>query len=73
MALACLRLPVDYDKGLDVVDCRTGEVLAWRGTPQSAYEVAEQLNATYPPGTVPPAYDTLVHEIVGWRIAGVAG
>lgn len=71
--LAAIREPRDYDKGLDVVDTRTGETLAWRGEARSVNEIAALLNETYPPGTVAPAHDTLVHEIVGWRIAGVAG
>lgn len=70
--LAAIREPTDYDKGLDVVDARTGEVLAWRATWKSANEIATLLNEDYSE-TMAPAYDTLVHEIVGWRISGVAG
>lgn len=66
--LAYIREPLDYDKGFDVVV--RGETVAWRGTFESAQEVARQINETY---EVAPAFDTLVHEIVGWRIAGVAG
>jgi hypothetical protein len=73
--LATVREPLDYDKGLDVVDSRTGETLAWRGGDNgaSAVELADHLNEVYPPGTPWPAHDTLVHEIIGWRITGVAG
>jgi hypothetical protein len=85
--LAAIREPLDYDKGLDVIDTRTGETLAWRGSMSSgtapdydmpatwavATELRDKLNETYPNRDLAPAHDTLVHEIVGWRIAGVAG
>lgn len=84
--LAAIREPLDYDKGLDVIDTRTGETLAWRcqmrcgddtfdleGTWATATGLADKLNETYPDRDLAPAHDTLVHEIVGWRIAGVAG
>lgn len=84
--LAAIREPLDYEKGLDVIDTRTGETLAWRGrmaagadhhdmegTWEVAQELADKLNETYPNRDLAPAHDTLVHEIVGWRISGVAG
>lgn len=70
---AYIREPLDYDKGFDVIDSRTGRTLAWRGRYEGAAEVVDQLNRTYPDRAKAPAHDTLVHEIVGWRIAGVAG
>jgi hypothetical protein len=60
----------DYEKGYDVVDPRTDETLAWRGTALGAAEIVDYLNETY---ELLPASDTLVHEIVGLRIAGIAG
>jgi hypothetical protein len=54
----------------DVCDSRTGEVLATRSCLPSANEVAAFLNATYPITSQAPAHDTLVHEIIGWRISG---
>jgi hypothetical protein len=62
----------------DVCDSRTGEALASRATLESANEVAVLLNSTYPihglglssDFFVPPAHDTLVHEIIGNRISG---
>lgn len=85
--LAAIREPLDYDKGLDVIDSRTGETLAWRGSMSSetaphydmeatwtvATELRDKLNETYPNRDIAPAHDTLVHEIVGWRIQGLAG
>lgn len=77
--LATVREPLDYDKGYDVIDTRTGETLAWRGSRiqeeafASCMDIAAKLNETYPVRHLAPAHDTLVHEIVGWRIQGVAG
>ena len=68
--LAALREPLDYDKGYDVADSRTGKTLAWRGEFGSASTVAEHLNAAYPTGAIWPAHDTLVHEIAMTRIGG---
>lgn len=59
--------------GFDVVDSRSGEALAWRGYGSSAYGLAEHLNRAYPPDSIWPAFDTLVHEVIGLRITGVAG
>jgi len=68
-----------------VIDTRTGETLAWRAsanpdgttrledTWRSVEGIASKLNRTYPDRDVAPAHDALVHEIVGWRISGVAG
>lgn len=56
---------VDYD----VCDSRSGEALATRSELESAAEVAEALNAMYTPSMAWPAHDSLVHEIVGLRIA----
>jgi hypothetical protein len=61
---------VNGTTGYDVIDSRTGEALAWRGTATSAAEIVDYLNSTY---EMMPAYDTLVHEIIGLRITGVAG
>ena len=73
--LAAVREPLDYDKGLDVIDTRTGEPLAWRGGDggASALESVAKLNETYADRNLAPAHDTLVHEITGWRIQGLAG
>lgn len=70
----CTRFEEAPDReafGFEVVDQRDYTVLAWRGEEQSAIEIANQLNDTYP--DVAPATDTLIHEIRGWRIAGVTG
>lgn len=71
--LAKIREPLDYDKGFDVIDSRTGETLAWRGEYERSGEIADHLNTLYPADVPWPAHDTLVHEIVGLRISGVAG
>lgn len=73
--LAAIREPLDYDKGLDVIDTRTGQTLAWRGGDggERCFEIVAKLNETYPVRNLAPAHDTLVDEIVGWRQTGVAG
>jgi hypothetical protein len=59
---------VDYD----VTDSRTGEALATRSEMSTANEIAVYLNSTYPIAGIAPAYDSLVHEIIGFRISGEA-
>lgn len=63
----------------DVCDSRTGEAIATRSCLPSANDVAAYLNSTYPVGVdlpgddqvcVAPAHDTLVHEVIAWRIGG---
>ena len=53
-----------------VIDTRTGEDLASRAEREWATEFAAHLNATYPPGTLAPAHDSLVHEIRMQSIGG---
>jgi hypothetical protein len=60
----------DPDGGYRVIDSRSGWDLAWRGELSSANEVAVYLNSTYPVAAQAPAHDSLVHEIVCWRIGG---
>jgi hypothetical protein len=58
---------VNGTTGYDVIDSRTGEALAWRATATSAAEIVDHFTYNF---DVLPAYDTLVHEIIGLRIAG---
>lgn len=60
----------DVDGGFNVVDARDGEAVAWRGELPSAADVATFLNSTYPPGAVAPSHDSLVHELICWRVGG---
>ena len=53
-----------------VIDNRTGKDLAIRAERAWAAEFADHLNATYPPGTLAPAHDSLVHEIHMQSIGG---
>lgn len=62
----------DTEGGYNVVDTRSGDPLAWRSELQSAAAVASFVNSTYPLGSTPPAHDTIVHEIVGYRITDEA-
>jgi hypothetical protein len=61
----------DYESGYDVIDARTDQTLAWRHNAGTAAEIVDYLTETY--GEILPAPDTLVHEIIGLRITGVAG
>jgi hypothetical protein len=65
---AAIREPLDYEDGFDVVVRE--ETVAWRATFESAQEIATKIEESY---EIPPAFNTLVHEIVAWRISGVAG
>lgn len=58
--------PVAYDAGnggYNVVDSRDGRSVAWRYRIADAAAVAASLNASYPPLSIPPAFDTLVFEV----------
>jgi hypothetical protein len=77
--LAGVREPLDYDKGFDVIDTRTGETLAWRGSrlPDEAFrsclEIADELNRVYPDRDEAPEHEWLVADIIGWRQTGRVG
>jgi len=43
------------------------------GVPVKRQALRFKINEDYSGSVVAPAHDTLVHEIVGWRISGVAG
>ena len=70
MSIATIRS--DPKGGYEVVDSRSGEPVAWRGSATSAGELTDYLNAQYPQAPY-PAWDTLLHEVIGARIAGIAG
>jgi len=53
-----------------LIDERSGEVLAERAYRDGVVEFADALNAAYPPGSIAPAHDSLVHEIHGQSITG---
>jgi hypothetical protein len=77
--LAAVREPLDYDKGYDVIDTRTGKTLAWRGSrfPQEAFQecldIAAELNRVFRDRDAAPEHEWLVEEIVGWRVTGRVG
>jgi hypothetical protein len=58
----CLVVEV-LDRTFAVCDSRNGEVLARRPQLRSAAAVASFLNARYPIGVIPPATDTLAHQL----------
>lgn len=65
-----LALIVEDEKGgFNVVDSRDGEAITWRSSIDSANEVAIYLNSTYPKAPY-PAWESLVHEVIGYRISG---
>lgn len=72
MTLGVMTFPVvtDPEGGYYVLDPRDDEPLAWRGYGSAAYLLAEELERAYDSERPLPAYDTLVHEIIGWRISG---
>jgi len=60
----------DSEGGFNVCDTRDGQAIAWRSALGDAAGICSHLNACYPPGLVPPAHDSLVHEVAMERIAG---
>lgn len=61
----------DPEGGFNVLDSRSGRSLAWRGEVEEAASVAAFLNASYPSADhLPPAHDSLTHEVAMWRVAG---
>jgi len=67
---ALAMLAPDSEGGFNVIDSRDGQSLAWRSELTSAHELLGYLNRNYPCGTAWPAYDSLVHEIVCFRVGG---
>jgi hypothetical protein len=73
MRTGCPLALVDEDAGnggFKIRDIRDGRSIAWRFCLADATAIAARLNASYPSGSIAPAYDTLVHEAVELRLGG---
>lgn len=61
-ALVLLREPMEIAIGLDIVDSRSGKVLAWAPN-YTAIPLAEYLNTLYPIAEFAPNHEQLKLEI----------
>lgn len=67
--MVALTVP-DCEGGFNVIDSRDGEPIAWEASFGLASEIALYINSSYPRSALPPARDSLVFEVLIYRIWG---